>query len=371
MDLVEAVSRTPGREPAPLAPQLGIEEEFVLVDPATLMPVPAAREVLERVADGGPAGIVGEFLDCQVEYATPICLDAAAAAPQLRQARRAIARAASELGVGAVSTGTPFLAPASPGLTDQPRYRRIGAGIAAMLDDHQVCGMHVHLGYDDPDVRVEALNRLAEWIPLFTALAANSPYWRGRDTGFASWRTIILRRWLAIGVPGRFAGVDDYWRRRRAVLAAVGSDDAALVTWTLRLSHHLPTIELRFGDAQLTVEDTVAICGLVRLVAARAMRDPEARVPLAPEVVNASTWVAARDGLAASLPSPVGGRGGSLPVPRLLATALEWCDAPDELVKDLDGFLERGNGADRQRRAFADGGVAALAACTRLAETGE
>lgn len=364
MEIVDVLPRPPAPDPAPAAPQLGIEEEFVLVDPATLMPVGRAADVLERVADSGPAGIVGEFLDSQVEYATPVCLDAAAAAPQLRQARRAIARAAQELGVGVASTGTPFLAPASPSLTDQPRYRRIGADIAAMLDDHQVCGMHVHLGYDDPEDRVAALNRLRGWIPLFTALAANSPFWRGRDTGFASWRTIILRRWLAIGVPGPFADADDYWRRRRAVLAAVGSTDPALVTWTVRLSHHLPTIELRFGDAQLTVEDSVAICAFVRLVAARAMRDGGERAAVHPEVVNAAVWVAARDGMAASLPMPFSG--GTLPVPQLVAAALDWCDAPKDVAAEVLALLARGGGAERQRHAFADGGVAALADCIRL-----
>ncbi|MFK4728847.1 YbdK family carboxylate-amine ligase [Agromyces mediolanus] len=348
---------------APPAPRLGIEEEFALVVPRTLEPADAAAAVRERLAavslPGSPR-IEGEFLAHQLEYATPVCDDARAAAPLLLRARRELAAAAAELGLGVAASGTLLHEAVSPEPADGARYRRIAADIRGLLDDHQVCGMHVHLGYDAPEHRVEALNRLRGWIPLFTALAANSPFWRGGDTGFASWRTIILRRWVAIGVPAPFADPEDYERRRAEVLAAVGDDDAALVTWTIRLSHHLPTIELRFGDAQLEVRDTVAVCGFVRLVAARMMRMPQPPPAIGSDVLDAAVWTAARDGHAARVPHPLGD--GTAPVAALVEWALDWCGSPGSVARDVRSLLARGSGAERQRRAYGSGGLAALGA---------
>ncbi|MCM3658012.1 YbdK family carboxylate-amine ligase [Agromyces mediolanus] len=346
---------------APPAPRLGIEEEFALVVPRTLEPADAAAAVRERLAEislPGSPHIEGEFLAHQLEYATPVCDDARAAAPLLLRARRELSAAAAGLGLGVAASGTLLHEAVSPEPAEGARYRRIAADIRGLLDDHQVCGMHVHLGYDDAEQRVEALNRLRGWVPLFTALAANSPFWRGRDTGFASWRTIILRRWIAIGVPAPFAGVEDYTRRRAQVLAAVGDDDAALVTWTVRLSHHLPTIELRFGDAQLEVRDTVAICGFVRLVAARLMRMPHPPPAIDSDVLNTAVWTAARDGHAARVPHPLGE--GVAPVAALVEWALDWCGSPGSVARDVRSLLARGSGAERQRHAYESGGIAAL-----------
>ncbi len=348
---------------APPAPRLGIEEEFALVVPRTLEPANAAaavRERLDEVSLPGSPRIEGEFLAHQLEYATPVCDDARAAAPLLLRARRELAAAAAGLGLGVASSGTLLHEADSPEPADGARYRRIAADIRGILDDHQVCGMHVHLGYDDPEQRVEALNRLRGWVPLLTALAANSPFWRGRDTGFASWRTILLRRWISIGVPAPFADFADYTGRRPQVRAAVGDDDAALVTWTVRLSHHLPTIELRFGDAQLEVRDTVAICGFVRLIAARMMRMPQPPPAIDSDVLNTAVWKAARDGHASLVPHPLGE--GVAPLPALVEWALDWCGSPGSVARDIRSLLARGSGAERQRRAYASGGLAALGA---------
>lgn len=374
--------RAGGRTTPATAPRLGIEEEYLLVDPNSLAPANVGAVLLARLArsrgeagaGSGPGevaaeGIMHEFLECQLEYATPICDDAMDAVPRLHAARHAVAAAGAALGVVPVSTGTPFRPQHEPVLADDQRYRRIGDEVAGLLDDHQVCGMHLHLGYDDPELRVEALNRLRSWIPVFTALAANSPFWNGRDTGFASWRTILLRRWLAIGVPERFADHADYERRRSAVLAAAGVTDPALVTWTVRLSHHLPTVELRFGDAQLDVDDTVAICAFVRRVASRVMRDrrPAAAPPV--EVIDTAVWTAARHGHAASLPDPL--RAGTAPVSRIVEQALGWADAPAAERAAVRALLARGSGAERQRAAWRTGGLPALSRRLRAAGDAE
>ncbi|MGX5697290.1 carboxylate-amine ligase [Agromyces soli] len=360
---------SPGRRPADGGPRLGIEEEMLLVDPVSLAPANVGAALLGELSHSPSAvaqAIMHEFLECQLEYATPVCDRVEAAGPLLREARRVVDEAGAALGVVPVSTGTPFRAVREPVLADDPRYRRIGDEIAGLLAEHQVCGMHLHLGYDDPEQRVEALNRLCAWVPVFTALAANSPFWNGRDTGFASWRTVLLRRWLAIGVPERFAGLADYERRRGAVLAAAGADDPALVTWTLRLSHHLPTVELRFGDAQLEVDDTLAICGFVRLVATRLMRDRRPTLAPAGEVLDTAVWTAARHGHAARLPDPLGGAA-IAPVAQLVDSALDWAEAgPTERAR-MHALLARGSGASRQRAAWRAGGVPALAQRLRAA----
>ena len=366
------------RPSAPGGSTFGIEEEFVLLEPDSLRPVALSTEALAVLKPEFDEATT-EFLASQVEIATGICRTADDALGQLEAFRAALVEVAGDLGVVAAATGTPYEVERAPEVTRALRYEHIRDDIGAMVDDHQVCGMHVHIGVPDASERVRVLNGLRAWMPVLTALAANSPFWHGEDTGFASWRTVVMRRWTTAGIPSHFADVDDYDRRIHDLIGIGATRDKPLVAWTLRLSHHLPTIELRFADAQLLADDSVALALLCRRIvrgilaggsggsggsgggAGGGGRVDDADGRFAPEVLDAAVWEAARHGLASAVPDPV--RGMMAPVAEVVASALGMHDDDDGCPAAVAALLERGVGADRQRAAYAERGIAGVRDC--------
>ncbi|WP_344312820.1 carboxylate-amine ligase [Agromyces terreus] len=356
---------------APDGSTFGIEEEFVLLEPDSLRPVARGGEALAALKPAFEAATT-EFLASQLEIATGICRTGDEALGQLEAFRAALADVAAGLGVVAASTGTPYEVERAPEVTRAARYEHIRDDIAAMIDDHQVCGMHVHIGIADAAERVRVLNGLRAWMPMLTALAANSPFWHGEDTGFASWRTVVMRRWTTAGIPSPFADVDDYDHRIRDLVGIGATRDKPLVAWTLRLSHHLPTIELRFADAQLAAQDSVALALLCRRIVRGILhgvhRTDDVDGRFAPEVLDAAVWEAARHGLDSAVPDPV--RGVMASVAEAVDSALGMRDDDDGCLAAVAGLLVRGTGADRQRAAHAERGIAGVRQCVTASVDG-
>ncbi|MEU7107454.1 glutamate--cysteine ligase, partial [Streptomyces sp. NPDC046215] len=350
---------------------LGVEEEYLLLDPDTAVPLPLAEEVraaagLQTIARAGE--IQPELLLAQVEVATPVCGELAELGRHLLRLRHAIAAAAATAGCRAIASGAaPLTGPGHPPVTDKPRYRELSARGACLVDEQLVNGMHVHAAVPDRSAGVAVLNRIRLWLPVLVAMAGNSPLWRGEDTGFASWRTVIFGRWPVAGPPPAFADGPDYDRRVADLVSSGAIADTGQIYWQARLSEHYPTIEVRCFDVQLTVEDAVMFAGIVRALVATALREEDAGLPVPPcppEVLHAANWHAARHGLGDRL---IGLPCRSLPAAALVRDLLEHlapalADNGDghEVASLLRGFLARGAPATRQRRALATGGIRAL-----------
>ncbi|MGK5547595.1 carboxylate-amine ligase [Streptomyces sp. URMC 127] len=352
---------------------LGVEEEYLLLDPVTALPVPLADEV--RAASGlqGVAGgreIKAELLRAQLEAATPVCTGLAELAGHLVRLRRAVGSAARKAGCRPVACGTPPLCGgAPPAVTPKERYLELQAQGARLVDEQLVNGMHVHVGVPDRATAVGALNRLRPWLPVLVAMGGNSPLWRGRDTGFASWRTVVYGRWPVSGPPPRFDGPDDYDRRTDALLGAGVILDKGQLYWQARVSERYPTLEVRALDVQLTAEDAVLFAGIVRALVATALREEREGLPQAPcppEMLQAANWHAARYGLHRGLIDAHGRRRGAGEAVEDLLThvrpALDEAGDTREVERLLRLFLSRGSPADRQRHALATGGLSALTA---------
>ncbi|WP_331766174.1 glutamate--cysteine ligase [Embleya sp. NBC_00896] len=351
---------------------LGVEEEYLLVDPVDGLPVPAA-EAVRAAADLQTAVTDGEvqpeLLRVQVEVATPVCETLDEVGGHLLRLRHAVSAAAEQAGCRIAASGTaPFVSRTPVEVTDNVRYRSLHSDAPRLVDEQLINGMHVHVGVPDREAGVVVLNRLRPWLPLLVAMSANSPLWDGRDTGFASWRTITFSRWSISGVPPAFADVADYDRRVNDLLAAGVLRDHARVYWHARLSDRYPTVEVRAMDVQLRADDAVMLAAIVRALVATVLRDEATGAPAyepAPEFVAAAHWHAARHGLDDVLIDPYAPRrlkAGDL-VGRLieyLTPALE--DAGD--VRQVNGLVHRllreGTGADRQRDALRRGGRDAL-----------
>ncbi|WKU48602.1 glutamate--cysteine ligase [Streptomyces sp. VNUA116] len=356
---------------------LGVEEEYLLLDPVTALPVPLADEV--RAASGLQAmtearEIKSELLQAQLEAATPVCTGLAEVGGHLLRLRHAVSAAAQKAGCRPVACGAAPLAGGAPvPVTGEGRYLALQAQGARLVDEQLVNGMHVHVGVPGRAAAVGALNRLRPWLPVLVAMGGNSPLWRGRDTGFASWRTVVFGRWPVSGPPPLFEGPDDYDRRVGALLRAGAIMDTGQLYWQARVSERYPTLEVRALDVQLTVEDAVLFAGIVRALVTTALREEREGAPLAPcppEMLHAANWHAARYGLHRGLIDAHGRRRGpGEAVGALLAhigPALDEAGDTREVNRLLRLFLGRGAPADRQRRALAAGGLTAL---TALAST--
>lgn len=334
---------------------VGVEEEFLLVDAVTRAVAPLAPDVLK--ADS-PYDLQAELTEFQVESATPVCRSMSEVRESLVATRSALGDMAAAHGTRIVATGTPLLGDVKPvPLTDDPRYRRMEVEYGRLIHDLTICGCHVHVGIPDDDAGVLISNHLRPWLPVLLALSANSPFADGRDTGYSSWRYLTWSPWPSAGAPPYFASAKEYHVARRGMLDSGAAMDAATVYWDVRLSANHPTVELRVCDVAATVDEAVLIAALTRGVAAMAL---SSRVPareVAPHVLRAALWRAARDGVEGT---NVDLRTGDLvrassQVQALVAwvrPALEAAGDYDLVTDGVDRMLLDGSGAARQRLAF-------------------
>lgn len=351
---------------------IGVEEEFVLLDPETLVPVERAREAQDALfRTGGVAGrVMAEFFPSQLEFASPVCETAGQALDAIAGFREELSAWAAENDLIACGVGLPYRVAQEAEVTDEPRYREIASHFGLIVRDHQLNGLHVHVGVADRDAAVAASNALRPWLPVLLALSANSPYWNGVDTGFDSWRAIHSRRWTTHGIPPRFLDAADYDRRTAALRGVGGTSDAGTLNWVVRPSERYPTVEVRVFDAQLDPETSVAFASIVRgLVVASASGHDTGVEPaeIEAELLDSALWHAARNGLAADLLDP---RDGSLTDARAVIRAL--LDAAAGGLAEhgdtaavsavVDRILREGNGATRQRAAMTESGMRGLTA---------
>ncbi|MBA8954925.1 glutamate--cysteine ligase [Actinomadura namibiensis] len=360
---------------------IGVEEEFLLVEAGTGRSAPGAARVLARARErplAPGAALHAELLATQVEAATGVCSGLAELRDQLEGARAALGDAARAEGLWAVSTGTPVLPNAAPPFTPGERPARIGDLYAGVVAGYEVSGCHVHVGVADREAAVAVLGHLRPWLPTLLALSANSPFDRGRDSGYASWRMMEQAHFPGSGVPPSFASAADYDRAVERLVDCGVIADAAMTFWLARLSPHLPTVEVRAADAVVTADEAVLQAALTRGLVRAALDDLAAgregpRVD--DQVCAAAVWTAARYGIAGPAVDPVAER--RVPAGAMLAALLDRVRPALDAAGDLaavERLLARvsaeGSGADRQRRAAALGPHAvaewlARQACTR------
>jgi carboxylate-amine ligase len=222
----------------------------------------------------------------------------------------------------------------------------------ALADDQGMCGCHVHVGVPDVEQAVRASNHLRPWLPALLLLSANSPFFDGRDTGHASWRTNVWARWPVAGVPPHFGSADEYHALVARLVAAEVILDAGMVYWYVRPSRHVPTVEVRVADVAATVEEAVLQAALTRGLVTTALEVESPRVP--EEVLRAACWRAALAGLEGRCLDPFTGNaapGWGL-VNALLShvrRALTASGDLDVVTSHLSWLRAHGSGASRQR----------------------
>jgi glutamate---cysteine ligase / carboxylate-amine ligase len=339
---------------APFA--LGVEEELLLVDSGGAL-LDRGAEVARR-ADPSEGDVVGELFKAMVESNSEVSANAAEATEALSRIRSELIAAGSRvMGVGVHPNARAGEAEIHPA----PRYQAIQGDLRGLLRT-PICGQHIHVGLPDEQTAVRAYNGIRTHVPLLNALAANSPYWFGEDSGLASARTVLFRSYPRAAMAPEFADFAEFLRVTREVCTAAGLDDYTHIWWDARIHPTLGTVEIRAADSQFDLRRVAALTALVHcLTRLEADRD-QSKIP-SREALAESSFQATRHGLEATLLDR-----DAEPVPardlahRCLDAAAAFagelgCERELAYIKVM---LREGTGADLQRKAFADGGMRAL-----------
>ncbi|WP_424213897.1 carboxylate-amine ligase [Streptomyces sp. BI20] len=349
-------------QPRPGTLTLGVEEEFLLVDARTLRVSPMAPLVLAE-AGVDPHRMHQEGTRYQVEISTPVAHSAPVLRAELSALRQSLSEAARAHGCRLLASPSPVLAPTGPlHLTDdEPRQREQHRRFGALTDTLVGCGRHIHVGTLDVDTAVAVSNRLRPWLPTLIALAANSPFWNGRDTGHASWRAMAWSSWPSAGLPPNFPSTAHYRSSVQTLLGSGAALDTKMVYWDLRPSGHWPTLEVRAPDMSPALDTALLQAALSRALVATALVEIAQGLPepvVREDVLRLARWRAAHDGLEGFGLDPF--TGAETPAASLAETLLDHvapalADADDleHAATTVARLLREGSGAHQQRRAHA------------------
>ncbi|MFJ9821985.1 glutamate--cysteine ligase [Streptomyces sp. NPDC101151] len=337
---------------------VGVEEELLLVDPDSGEPEALAAAVLARAEQDDPGQEVfeKELFGQMLEFATHPQADMADLEAEVVRCRKQAARLADDMGCTVAALATSPL-PVSPSISVSERYRWMAEHYGITARD-LVCGCHVHVSVESDQEGVAVIDRLRPWLPVLCALSANSPFWQGRDTGYAGYRSRVWGRWPSAGPTELFGSAERYHRRVADMVATGAILDLAMAYFDARLSASYPTVEIRVADGCLRADTAVLVAALARSLLETAARDWRAGRPPLDHSVNLlrlAAWRAARSGLEKDLLDPATMR--PEPAADVLRSLLE--HAEDALTECGDAawveaavadLLRRGNGAREQRR---------------------
>ncbi|MCA1592608.1 MAG: carboxylate-amine ligase [Acidobacteria bacterium] len=344
---------------------IGVEEEYQIVDRGTRELRPRALRILPEARAAVGEQVTPELYLSQIEIGTPVCRTLADVRAELTRLRREVISAAENDNCHIAAAGThPFSHWEDQQVTPRRRYLGIAEEYEQLAREHLIYGCHVHVGISDREAAIRTMNRARLWLAPLLALAASSPYWLGEDTGYASFRTEIWRRWPMAGTPQVFSSRAEYDALVETLVATGSVSDATKIYWDVRPSARFETLEFRVTDVCMSVDEAVMIAGLVsaltRTCYEQAAQD-ELLKHARPELLRAAKWRAARYGLDAELIDVAEGR--AVPahehVEKMLSQlrpALEETHDWPEISTLVRDTLKHGNGATRQRAAFARAG---------------
>jgi carboxylate-amine ligase len=240
-----------------------------------------------------------------------------------------------------------------PEVAPEHRYLKMQQYYGTLVSDSVTCGCHVHVGIEDLDTAVRVINHLRPWLPALLGLSANSPFYLGRDTGYASSRYMVWSRWPTAGPPPYLESAEQYESLVQGLLNAEAAMDRKMIYWDARPSEQHDTVEVRVHDVQGTAAEAAFLGVLVRQLVVEAVACGQRADPIPHIVLRGNMWRAARDGLAGRCLEP---RTGELaPVLDIVTDLVQRLPDSDEAAcaKDVLGRLRAdGGGAQRQRKAF-------------------
>jgi carboxylate-amine ligase len=342
---------------------LGVEEEYMLLDPETFDLVQRVDTVLAAMAGHELEEHVNrELMQSVLEIATPVCRTASDVDRELHKLRAYVAEIAREQDLRVGSAGThPFSLFERQRITARDRYRALVDQLQYVARRELIFGLHVHVAVDGPEKAIQVVNGLLAHLSQLLALSASSPFWRGEPTGLASSRQMVFAAFPRSGPPPRFRDYADYAEVVGQLERTGCIPDYTHIWWDIRPHPRFGTVEIRVCDAVTRVEDAVAIAAycqaLVKLYSERY--DAGEVIPSYHRILTTENkWLTARYGLEAPVMDLATGHRNRVPVARLVRRTLRELEPHARELgseRELEGvrdILARGNGAERQLRIF-------------------
>jgi len=333
---------------------VGIEEELMILDSESLGLTNGVEALLEDAASS--EDIKPELMESVLEIATKPCAGVPQAAAELRALREQVRNIARGRDLCIGSAGThPFAMWEDQRIVARPRYRDLISALRFVARQEIIFGLHVHVGVDGADKAIHVANGMRVHVPVLLALSANSPFWRGDNTGLASTRMPIFRAFPRVGIPPAYEDWEDYQRRIAFMVEAKVIEDYTYLWYDVRPHPNFGTVEVRAMDAQTRVEHTLALAALIQAMVKELGEHYDSGQELSHypyEMLDENKWLAARHGLDGNLvdlPSrePVATRALARRLLDRLGGHAQDLGCADEL-SGIEDLLERGNGAARQ-----------------------
>ena len=337
----------------------GIEEELLLVDPGTGEAVPTAAALLGLYvrpleSSAGPV-LTAEFQQEMIEVVTPPHSTLDSLEADIIAGRAIADRAAQDVGIRVAALGTSPL-PSHPHPVQLRRFVAMTEEYGLTAREQLTCGCHIHVSVESAEEAVAVLDRIRIWLPVLTALSANSPFWHGEDTGYASYRSQVWNRWPSAGPLEILGSPEAYHQLVHDMVSTGVALDEGMIYFDARLSRHYPTVEIRIADVCLRPQNTVLLAGIARAMVDTAAREWREGVPpaaTASALLRLAGWKASRWGLRGELLDPHTAH----PTPALavvnslmnhIRPALEASGDLARVEELLDDLLAVGTGASRQ-----------------------
>ncbi len=278
---------------------IGVEEEYLLVDKETraLVVDPPKTLMAEAEAKCGTQ-VTSELLRSQIEVGTKVCKNVQEARQDLARLRSNIIEVADHHGLAPIAASThPFSKWTEQKHTDKERYSELTHEMQGAARRLVICGMHVHVGIEDDELRIDLMNQVSYFLPHLLALSCSSPFWAGRDTGLKSYRLTIFDALPRTGLPERFASWAEYQRHINILIDSGLIQDSSRIWWDLRPSKRFPTLETRIMDVCTRLEDTIALTSLLvcimRMLFRLRTRNQRWRI-YTPMLIRENRWRAMR-----------------------------------------------------------------------------
>ena len=336
---------------------IGIEEEYLVVDRETrdLIKSPPP-EMWDSLGEVLGSQVTQEFLKAQIEVGTKVCSNISEARVDLARLRSVLSKVVSEYGAAIIASSThPFANWAQQETTEEPRYMRLAADYQQVARQLVICGMHVHVGIDDPHLRIDLMNQVRYMLPHLLALSTSSPFWDGVQTGLLAYRLVIFQNLPRTGIPQEFASWGEYERFVEILVSAGLIEDASKLWWDIRPSSRYPTLEMRVSDVCTRLDDAMTIAALYQCLLGflyRLRRNNQKWRVYAPGIIEENMWRAQRYGTDGSLVDF--GKGVLVPMTDLIDEFIELLaqdaiefDVRDE-VRHARTIVAEGTSAHRQ-----------------------
>jgi len=340
---------------------IGLEEEYLLVDLETRDVASNPPEALFKDCEKRIKGMVAhEFLKAQIEVNTEVSANVTDARNNLAALRTTVADIAAQYGLAPIAAGThPFSHWQQQDHTDRKRYNVIALDLQTVVRRLMTCGMHVHVGIDDDELRIDLLNQVSYFLPHLLAFSTSSPFWQGEDTGLKSYRLSVFDELPRTGLPNVFESWPEYQRHVDALVGAGLIEDASKLWWDVRPSQRFPTLEMRITDVCTRIDDAAAIAALFTCILRmlyRLKKSNQRWRQYASMLVEENRWRAQRYGLDEGLVDF--GLGEIVPCKTLLTEILgliaEDADALGcaKEISHLNTIIKKGTSSHRQLATY-------------------